>query len=65
MTVPFDIFQAESDGTVLWIRSAQSVAEAQARIHEQAAQAAGEYLVVNQETGSKQIVRLNDSDLAA
>lgn len=53
MTAPFDIFQAEADGRVLWIESAETLDDAEARIREYAARRPGEYLVLNQLTGTK------------
>jgi hypothetical protein len=64
-TVPFDIFRAESKGSVLWIGSAASLAEAKARIQQQSASSAGEFLVVNQKTGSKVFIKPDKTDASA
>ncbi len=61
-TAPFDIFRAESNGSVLWIGSAASVAEAKACIQRQSASSAGEFLLLNQETGSKLVIKPDDID---
>jgi hypothetical protein len=58
MTVPFDIFQAESDGSVLWLESAATLEDAKARIQQLAVRSPGEYLLVNQETGNKLVIKL-------
>jgi hypothetical protein len=65
MTAPFDIFRAESNGSVFWIGSAASVAEAKARIREQSTSSAGEFLLLNQETGSKLVIKPDDLDAPA
>jgi hypothetical protein len=57
MTIPFDIFQAETDGCVLWLESAATLEQAKARVQELAVHAPGEYLLLNQETGSKLAIR--------
>ena len=56
MTIPFDIFQAETDGCVLWLESAATLEQAKARVQELAVNAPGEYLLLNQETGSKLVI---------
>jgi len=58
MTAPFDIFLAESNGSVCWIGSAETLADAKARIQ---ANSPGEYLVVNQQTGNRIVLKLDDS----
>lgn len=53
MTRPFEIFQAESDGNVLWRGSAASLEEANSVIKELAAKTPGEYFIWNHQTGKK------------
>lgn len=53
MTPPFDIFQTEADGSVLWRGSAESFDEAKVRIQELAAKSPGEYIVLSRQTGHK------------
>jgi hypothetical protein len=65
MTAPIDIFRAEANGAVLWIGSAKSVADAKAHIQSQPAISAVEYLLFNQLTGSKLILKLNDTNASA
>jgi hypothetical protein len=62
MTVPFDIFRLETGGGVLWLGSAESLQNAKARVQEFGARPAVDYLILNQETGAKLIVRLDDAD---
>jgi hypothetical protein len=61
MTAPFDIFEKEKSGTVLWLGSAISMEDAQVRIQRHAASTSGEYLVLNQQTGNKLIVKFNEN----
>jgi hypothetical protein len=65
MTAPFDIFQAESNGSVRWLGSAENIADAKARIQEQPANSPGEYLILNQQSGSKLVIKLDDIDTEA
>ena len=57
MTAPFDIFENEKSGTVIWLGSAATIEEAKARIHQVAAHSPTEYLVLNQKTGSKVVIK--------
>jgi hypothetical protein len=61
MTAPFDIFQAESNGSVRWIGSAETLANAKACIQENSMRSPGEYLLLNQQTGSKLVLKLDGS----
>jgi|HubBroStandDraft_2_1064218.scaffolds.fasta_scaffold357472_2 hypothetical protein len=65
MTAPFDIFQAESNGSVRWLGSAESIADAKARVQQHSATSPGEYLLLNQKTGSKLVIKLDDIDTEA
>jgi hypothetical protein len=58
-TPPFDIFRAERNGSVLWIGSAASVAEANARVQELGMRSPGDYVLLNQKTGDKLVCRLD------
>ena len=65
MTAPIDIFRAEANGAVLWVGSAKSVADAKTHIQSQLAISPGEYLLFNQLTGSKLILKLHDTNASA
>jgi hypothetical protein len=56
-SAPFDIFRAESNGSVLWIGSAANAAEAKARVQELGMRSPGDYLLLNQKTGNKLVIR--------
>ena len=60
MTVPFDIFRVDGDG-VRWLQSVATIAEAKAHIAN-AAGAAGEYLLVNQVTGSRMVLKIDSPE---
>jgi hypothetical protein len=60
MTVPFDIFRLETGG-VLWLGSVESLENAKARVQEFGSRPAIDYLILNQQTGAKRIVRLDDA----
>ena len=59
MTAPFDIFENEKTGTVLWVGSAATIEEARARIDQIAARSAADYLVLNQKTGNKVVIKFD------
>lgn len=61
MTLLFDIFHAKIGG-VLWIGSAATQEDAKARVQELAARSGGEYVVLNQSTGSKSVIRIEGRD---
>lgn len=50
---PFDIFQNEADGSVLWRGSAATLEEAKACVQEFTASAPGRYIILSRQTGSK------------
>ena len=60
MTLPFDIFRVEGDG-VRWLQSAATIAEAEAHLAK-AGGAAGEYLLVNQVTGTKMVLKIDSTE---
>jgi hypothetical protein len=55
MIPPYDIFQM--GGSLVWIEAAATLDGAKARIQELAATSPGEYLIVNQRTGSKLVMK--------
>ena len=59
MNAPFDIFRTETNGGVLWIESAATLQDARARVQELGMRSPGEYLLLNQETGNKLVIRLD------
>lgn len=59
MSVPFDIFLTETNGGVLWIGTAETVEDAQARVRELASRSPGEYFLLNQKTGNRLVIRLD------
>ena len=59
MNAPFDIFRTETNGGVLWIESVATLEDAQARVQELGMRSPGEYLLFNQETGNKLLIRLD------
>jgi hypothetical protein len=64
MNAPFDIFRAETNGGVLWIGSAATLADGKARVQELAARLPGDYVLVNQETGNRLVIRPDDVNRA-
>ncbi len=60
MTRPFDIFLVETEG-VRWLQSAVTLEEAKAQVREYAGGAAGEYLLLDQVTGKKIVLKLDGS----
>jgi|HubBroStandDraft_6_1064221.scaffolds.fasta_scaffold7613221_1 hypothetical protein len=62
MIYPFDIFQTETGGSVSWLEAAKTLEGAKARIQELALLSPGEYVVLNQNTGTKLVV--NSVDVA-
>jgi len=51
---PFDIFRQEQDGKVLWLGTADSLAEAQQKVAEAMKTESSEYLIVSLKTGNRQ-----------
>ena len=64
MTAPFDVFQAESNGSFRWIGSAETLADAKARIQEHSMGSPSEYLLLNQQTGSKLVLKLDKGSVS-
>lgn len=61
---PIDIFRVESKG-VLWLESSTSVDEARARIQLLGAQNPGEYVLLNQSTGNKLMIKADGVNSAS
>ena len=59
MTAPFDIFENEKTGTVLWLGSAATIEEARARVNQFSARSAADYLILNQKTGNKVVIKFD------
>jgi hypothetical protein len=57
MLPAFDIFKADSEGSVSWIEAAPDMETATARIHALSVSSPGEYLVCRQETGNKTSIK--------
>lgn len=57
MTLPFDVFRVDGDG-VRWLQSVGTIEEAKAHIS-QAGGGAGEYLLLNQITGNKIVIKVD------
>jgi hypothetical protein len=53
----FDIFQMEADGSLQWLESAPTFEKAKARIEQWAVFSPGAYLLLDQKTGTKVIIR--------
>jgi hypothetical protein len=60
MTHPIDIFQMETAG-VRWLESAPNLEHAKARVKEFAANSPGEYVVLDQKTGNKIVIRSDEA----
>jgi hypothetical protein len=56
MTIPFDIFQEYRDGEVFWLESAATHQQARGRVQELAVLTPGQYLVLNQATGTELVI---------
>jgi hypothetical protein len=56
MTAPFDIFAVETGG-VNWLGSAETFEDAKARIQELAQRSPGEFVLLNQHTGKKVVIK--------
>jgi|HubBroStandDraft_1064217.scaffolds.fasta_scaffold1169635_2 hypothetical protein len=61
---PFDIFKAETGGTVLWLGSAEILREAETRVEQLAQRSPGDYLILNQITGTKFAIKLDGTETA-
>jgi hypothetical protein len=56
---PLDIFEIDSDGGILWRGAAEDFKAARRFIEQLALSASGEYLILNQDTGQRQRVRVD------
>jgi hypothetical protein len=65
MFYPLDIFKTDSDGGVLWRGAAEDFVSAKKCIEKLAVSAPGEYLILNQQTGQRQRVRVALPDNSA
>jgi hypothetical protein len=61
MFEPLDIFRTNSDGSILWRGSVETLAAARAAIQKLAASAPGEYFILDQHTGKRISVAPDDS----
>jgi hypothetical protein len=64
-TILFDIFQKEASGSVLWRASARTMEEATAHVHQFAASAPGEYVILDMRTGNKSVIDSEGRNAAA
>ena len=62
MTAPFDIFENEKTGTVLWVGSAKTIEEARARVDQFSAHSSADYLILNQKTGNKVVITFDGTN---
>ncbi len=60
-TPSFDIFQVQGSG-VLWVGSATTLEEADNHVRQTAGGATGEYLLLNQKTEARLVVKFNGGD---
>jgi hypothetical protein len=61
VTAPFDIFENEKSGTVLWVGSAVTIEDARSRIQKIAQRSPCEYVVLNQKTGNKVVIKIEEA----
>jgi hypothetical protein len=64
MFSPFDIFLAETGGSVRWLEAAATLEDAKARVQELAVRSPGEYLILSQKTGNKLTIKFDGVDEA-
>jgi len=61
MVPTFDIFRVESDGHLVWRSAADDLDTAQRRVRILMASEPGDYVIYNQKTAGKTVVRASDS----
>jgi len=61
MTVPYDIFHKESDGGLLWREAVETMEHVEKRVRELMTKSPGEYLIVNQQTGQRFVIKPDGS----
>jgi hypothetical protein len=54
----FDIFKVSEDGSLAWVETAATLEAARAQVHGMQTASTGDYVVMNQKTGSKIILHL-------
>ncbi len=57
---PVDIFRVDAKG-VLWLESSRTIDEARERIQQLGAKTAGEYMLLNQTTGNKLMIKIENT----
>jgi hypothetical protein len=62
MFPPLDIFRVAPDGKLIWTAAADTLQTAQRRIRILMASQHSDYVIYNQETGDKTVVRDNPED---
>jgi hypothetical protein len=62
VTAPYDIFRLESNDSVLWLDKAKSLEDAKSRVQELSAGSPGPYIVLNQLTGDKLVIKSDNAN---
>ena len=65
MTHPIDIFQVETAGGVRWLETAPTLEHAKARVKELARSSPGEFVVLDQKSGKKFVIKCDGVDGAS
>jgi hypothetical protein len=63
--IPFEVFQREAGGSVLWRAAARTLEEATARVQQFAMGAPGEYVILDMRTGNKLVINAQTMSAAA
>jgi hypothetical protein len=61
LSAPFDIFKQQPDGNAYWVEAAQDFETAKARAQDLAEHFPGQYVVVDNTTGEKLFIGLDDT----
>jgi hypothetical protein len=61
MTTPYDIFETDADGSVVWCGATETLADAEARVKMLAEMRGCRFIILNQETGGRVVIQAGGS----
>ena len=56
----FDIFKVSEDGSLVWVETAPDLEVARSNVNGLQTTSAGDYVVINQKTGSKLVIQYSE-----
>jgi hypothetical protein len=56
-TPPFDLFMIETSGSFRWVAATSTIEDAKTRVQELAVKTPGEFILLDQRTGNKMVLK--------